>query len=83
VGGEEGQRPGGELRDGVGLLVGVDLGVGQPGVVIDCGVDVVVAGLATPVGELGAVPGPAPTTPAGCGRALTSMWIRSPGRSRS
>ena len=43
VGGVERRGPGQEAGGGGALLVGVDLGVGQAGVIIDSGVDVVVA----------------------------------------
>ena len=42
-GGEEGRCPAQEVCAGGGLLVGVDLAVGEAGVVVDCGVDVVEA----------------------------------------
>lgn len=45
VRGEVGDRPGEELGAGGALLVGQDLAVGQPGVVVDERVDVVVADL--------------------------------------
>src|SRR3954447_10639230 len=43
VSGEPGDGSGAESRGGVGLLVGQHLGVDQPGVVVECGVDVAVA----------------------------------------
>jgi hypothetical protein len=41
--GEPGTRPGPEPAGGPGLLIRVDLGVGQPGVVVDRGVQLAVA----------------------------------------
>src|SRR5215207_11480693 len=48
VGGEEPAGSAQELRAGGGLFVGQHLGIGQPGVVVDGGVEVVVAGAVTP-----------------------------------
>ena len=91
MGGEEPACSAEEPRTGDGLLIGQDLGVGQPAVVVDGGVDVVIAGAATPfavpvtqpvlggVSAMGAVAATL-TEPA---QLLTSMWISSPGRARS
>ena len=51
--GEEGGGPAQEGRAGGGLLVGVDLAVGEAGVVVDGGVDVVEADAAAAVGAGG------------------------------
>jgi hypothetical protein len=48
VSGVEGAGPAQEPGAGVGLFVGEDLGIGQPGVVIDGGMHIVLARAATP-----------------------------------
>ena len=86
VGGEVVGGAGEERRAGRALLVGQDLGVGQPGVVIDEGVDVVEADpwpSAVAVEPL-ARPWARQPPPSGIRPSfLTSMWTSSPGRSRS
>jgi hypothetical protein len=86
-----------EPSRGLAALIRVDLGVGQPGVVIDGGVDIpltnqgVVMAAALSAGAVGlavASPGGAAqepvATPAGMLPSfLTSMWTRAPGWSCS
>lgn len=79
---EVGGRPGQELRAGRAPFVGQDFGVGQSGVVVDEGVDVVVADPAA--ADLSLRPWARHPPPSGILPSyLTSMWTSSPGLSRS
>ena len=86
VRGEVGDRPLEERRAARSFLVVEGLAVGQAGVVIDQGVDAVVADLGMPValdGPAGAAVS-APAAPPGILPSFfTSMCTSSPGRSRS
>ena len=81
--GEVGRGAGQERSAGGAFLVGQDLGVGQSGVVVDEGMDVVVADASSPdlfpAAAVARQPPPSGIRPI----FLTSMWTSSPGRSRS
>jgi hypothetical protein len=76
LGGEPGQRPVQERRTGGVFLVVEHLAVDQPGVVVDRGVDALVAdlGLLVPVGD-GDLRGPAVRSPAATGRDPAAVMI--------
>lgn len=79
VTGEELSGPSDEACAGGTLLFGVNLGVGQAGVIVDGCVDVVITESALVAGALCAAVG-APAASSGIRPIfLTSMWTRSPG----
>ncbi len=79
VGGEPGHRAGEEACAGAGFLIGEDLGVGQPGVIVEGGVDEGVAVPVTVLAALGPAQHPVPAAVGDSGELLHVHVHQLPG----